>query len=200
MTECDVSGVVDVHIDAFKGYMNVALGRGYLKAFIRWFARNPAASAFVGEFENQLIGYVVGAPFGYGRMLSRDLWPVGALALAARPYLLLQRRVRRTVIHRVRRMFDSMAEQRVELGMPTMSLVGIALGSSYRRRGCGEALLAAFEARARQQGMMSYCLSVYHDNIGARQFYEKHGMVCDDVTADVLRYSKTLLPQTEQLP
>lgn len=197
MTEVHIPATVEVHLEAFEDYMNVKLGRRYVRAFLLWFVGNPSSVALVSQVHGETVGYVVGAPVGYNRRLNRDLWLVGGLGLATRPYLLLEPRVRNNLCRRLRAMFSRSgpAQESIfpSLPKPTMSLVGIGLRKNCRGHGTGAALLRAFEEEARKRGMASYCLSVYRSNKQARRFYEKHGMACHEAgQEDYLYYSKVL--------
>jgi ribosomal protein S18 acetylase RimI-like enzyme len=56
-----------------------------------------------------------------------------------------------------------------------MSLVGIAVASSARRKKVGLGLMQAFEAKARELQMRSLRLTVDLNNDGAQRLYESLG-------------------------
>jgi len=197
MNENHVSAVTRVHKDAFSGYMNVRLGAYYLRSFLLWFVERPFGVALIAEMNHEILGYVIGAPVGYNKILIRDLWLIAGCSIAIRPYLLMERRLRRNLSQRLRAIFgrrgsvpDDVAPQLPE---PTMALVGIATSNDCRGQGVGTALINAFEEEALQRGMAAYRLSVYRSNMRARRFYESKGMICYDAGhKDYVNYAKLL--------
>ena len=178
MSEQIVAEVAKLHFNAFSGYMNTQLGNSYVTEFLRWFQKAERAIALVAiDVNGKLIGYVVGAPLGYYRSISRDLIWVTALSIIIRPWLLLSRRLRRACIERLRSLLGySLVEQtETNLPRPTMSLVAIGISPAGRGKGVGLLLMRAFEERARALNMRSMKLSVYPDNLSARHLYERCG-------------------------
>lgn len=51
----------------------------------------------------------------------------------------------------------------------------LAVGSGYRQRGIGKALMAELENRLRQKGCIRYYLLVTNDNLDAMRFYQDLG-------------------------
>jgi ribosomal protein S18 acetylase RimI-like enzyme len=177
ITDQNVSEVVSVHMDAFHGYMNASMGRGYVRRFLMWFAKQPDAIAVVAVDGGRVVGYVVGAPVGYERPLSRDLFWVVAAAAAVRPWLLFRESFRKRLAQRAARFFfPRPARPDVpDLPEPLMSLVGIGVSASGRGGGIGRKLLMEFEELCRQRQMRAMRLSVYADNVVARGLYERGG-------------------------
>lgn len=176
-----------VHLEAFRGYMNAQLGRGYAKAFLRWFTRAPQGVALAALENGRVAGYVVGAPAGYDRAMTRALIWVVARAFALRPWLLLQRRF----LERIARRARSVPQPPVETGA-VMSLVGIGVAEAGQGSGVGRVLMEEFERRARQHGMTSMRLSVYADNERARRLYERAGWIVERTEANALYYRRAL--------
>ncbi|HKI85669.1 MAG TPA: GNAT family N-acetyltransferase [Thermoanaerobaculia bacterium] len=193
-----LAGVASIHLEAFNGYMNARLGSGYARAFLRWFMNDPQALALVARQGNGVLaGYVVGALEPYGKRLTRSILPAAAIALAARPWLLLDRRMVRTILGRLHLLPAGRTEQREKpvLESPVASLVGIGVAPSARRVGAGSALVAAFEDEARELGARSLRLSVYEDNLAALALYERCGWRVADLPRPpgaALYYYKTL--------
>lgn len=184
LTAALVPAAATLHRRAFRGSMNASLGGPYARAFLGWFAAAAARSeavALAAVAEAGPLGYAVGAPMGYGESLSRALLLPAALGLAPRPWLLVRRRFLTTALGRVlallrpRRAAEGGAGATAEPAGITVSLVGIGVAPEARGRGVGDALMTAFEARARELGATSLRLSVYPDNHAARRLYERHG-------------------------
>lgn len=170
--------VAELHLDAFTGYLNTLLGRGYVKVFVTWFIKNKGTIAIAAIDDNQkVVGYALGAPVGYSARLNRDLcWDV-ASRIFARPWLIFNLRFRSVLVERMKSFVG--LQQNVshvsELPEPAMSLVAIGVASAQRRSKIGQRLMQAVEARARDLQMRSLVLSVYESAAIARRFYEQRG-------------------------
>jgi ribosomal protein S18 acetylase RimI-like enzyme len=176
MTAEMVPPVCELHCAAFRGLMSARLGRKYLHAFMSWFVHSETAIAFIAtDAKGTLLGYVIGAPTGYGAAMNRDLLGVAARSMLARPWLFLDSQVRATIKARLRVMLERPATVSNDLPAPSMSLVGIAVSPKQAGRGVGSLLVEAFERRARVLNMASLHLSVYPDNTTARRLYERCG-------------------------
>lgn len=190
--------VAGLHLDAFAGYLNSLLGRGYAKAFIKWFIKSERAVAIAAIDGNQkVVGYALGAPVGYDKDLNRELFWGVAARIIMRPWLLLNPRLWIVIRARVRSLvgLPQIARQVFELPEPLMSLVAIGVASSQRRSKIGQRLMRAFEAEARELQMHSLALSVYENGTAARRFYEKCGwQPCDGQASKggLIRYFKIL--------
>lgn len=170
--------IAELHLDAFAGYLNTLLGRGYVKVFVTWFIRNKGTIAIAAVDHNQkVIGYALGAPMGYSTQLNRDLSLSIAARILARPWLILNSRFRTVLFERMRNFIGlrQNASQVVELPGPAMSLVAIGVASSQRRRKIGQRLMQAVETKARDLQMRSLVLSVYENATATRHFYEQCG-------------------------
>ena len=190
--------VAGLHLDAFAGYLNTQLGRGYAKAFIKWFIRRERTVAIAAINGNKkIVGYALGAPVGYDRGLNRELFWGVAARIIIRPWLLFNPRLWTIITARVRSLMGlrQIARQVFELPEPSMSLVAIGVVSSQRRSRIGQRLMRAFEAEAREFQMRSLALSVYENGTAARRFYEKCGWQPYSGQASkggVIRYFKIL--------
>jgi len=176
----DVRATVDVHVEAFSGYMNVAMGKAYVRAFLSWFCKAGDGVAFTAWIDGRIVGYVVGAPVGYGSAMTRDLMCVVARSFACRPWLLLRSDIRAVLYSRI----NGLRKRRrggndVEIVQGTtermISLVGIGVADKARGKGAGGALMEAFESASRKKGMKAMRLSVYRDNLAACHVYERAG-------------------------
>jgi GNAT superfamily N-acetyltransferase len=173
-----VCKVARLHLNAFAGYLNCSLGRNYIRAFIRWFiVRKDAIVIAAVDHDQEVVGYAIGAPLGYDRILNRELFWVVVAAAVLRPWLFLRpsfcQALRGRLLTLLRRQDASIPN--CELPEPRMSLVAIGVGRSWRRRGIGLLLMQAFTAKARELKMRSLALSVLKEQRFARQFYEKLG-------------------------
>lgn len=185
---------VELHLDAFRGYLNTLLGRGYIKAFITWFIRNKGTIAIVALDDHQkVVGYALCAYAGYGAELNRDLFLGTAVRILTRPWLICNARFRGRLLERIKSLVRPRqnSSQALELPEPSMSLVAIGVASANRRSRIGQCLIEAVESRARSLHMRSLVLSVYEDATAARHFYERCGWrACSTATrqGDLMRY------------
>ncbi|MEK6802004.1 MAG: GNAT family N-acetyltransferase [Nitrospirota bacterium] len=191
-----LKNVAGIHLEAFAGYLNAQFGRGYAKAFVRWFSKRKGAIAIAAVDSNRnVIGYALGAPVGYGQTLNRELFWSVAGRIILRPWLFLNPQLWKVLIARVKILLGltQTASDVLELPEPSMSLVAIGVVPTQRRGKIGQRLMEAFEARARESQMRSAVLSVYENRTAARRFYEKCGWQPDGTQAGggtVMRYFK----------
>ncbi len=179
MTKEMVDIVSHVHIQAFKGSMNTRLGSSYLRKFFEWFVQFEAGIVLVAMLKThdheEIVGYIVGAPIDYGKAMNRDLFWVACWNTLIRPWLFLSDQFRETIKSRLVALFKQSSDQsfKVDLPLPVMSVVGVAVLPNCQGQSIGQELLSAFEAQARHLHIRSLRLSVYPDNLGARRVYEK---------------------------
>ena len=191
--------LVDVHMDAFEGYMNASIGRAYVRAFLSWFSRRSDGIALGALVDGCAVGYVVGAPIGYERSMNRDLLWAAARGLALRPWLVLQTRFTTRIAQRARQLLGSSAVRRPSvrsLPQPVMSLVGIGVSAEGRGSGTGRELMQEFERRCRAGQMRAMRLSVYASNEAARTLYDRAGwtLFVPEEGGDAVYYYRILDP------
>jgi ribosomal protein S18 acetylase RimI-like enzyme len=175
MTSDMITEVGKIHCEAFADYMNTRLGTAYVAAFLRWFLKQEQAIALVAlDSKRKVLGYALGAPLEYGRQMNRDLLRVAAVSVSMRPWLLLNRGFWKIVVARLKSFFmlASARKSRFNFPEPAMSLIAIGVARSARGKKIGLCLLRAFEDKARTLGIRSLQLTVYSNNIIARQLYE----------------------------
>lgn len=178
MTEAMIPQVVEMHMRAFKGYMGERLGPIYIGALMRWFQNNQRAISLVAIGDaDQPVGYTVGAVSDYAVAMNRELMSIAAWAMIRRPWLLLDRRIVRTVFKRLQLLLRNREDEgeQLKLPEPTMALVGIGVSPSAHGRGIGRLLMEAFESRSRNLSARAMLLSVYPNNATARKLYSSCG-------------------------
>jgi len=188
-----VPDVTSIHLDAFPDYMSSLLGPRYVNALMEWFRFGDRRVALVAiDAHRTPVGYVIGAPSGYSRSLTRDLLWVAGRSLLLRPWAALRGEFRDTALDRLRFMLLGSSSHSVSpaLPPPTMALVGIAVSREARGRDVGRLLLQSFEAAALKLGMKSLLLSVYSDNVPARRLYERYRWKLHSSHGRSLLYSK----------
>ncbi len=176
-----ISQVAYVHQHAFQGYVNSQLGQGYIKSFINWFAKNDQSIALCAIDQEEICGYLVGAPIGYTNELNKAIFWNAFLGTVTHFWVFFKPKYFRVLMARLG-LYGSPSSQIPDLPRPTMSLVGIGVLPSARGKGVGKNLIQTFENCALQQNMGSLRLSVYPDNTAARKLYESMGWEpCKDV-------------------
>jgi ribosomal protein S18 acetylase RimI-like enzyme len=172
-----ISDVARIHFRAFDGYMNTRIGRRYVYSLIEWFTQASDAIALAALAEGAVAGYVVGAPHGYQRRMSRELLFVAACGVLSHPWVFLDSRFRRQIRFRLKSLIGAEIKDQAApaLPQPTMRLVGIGVSPHMRGRQIGYRLMEAFESEARSRGMKSLGLTVYKENSVARKLYERRG-------------------------
>jgi ribosomal protein S18 acetylase RimI-like enzyme len=200
-----ISEVGKIHCEAFAGYMNARLGSSYIAAFLRWFLKEERAVALVAlDSKRKVLGYVLGAPVDYGPQMNRDLVAVAAASVSMRPWLLLSRSFWKTIIGRLRSfVFASRYKSRFECPDPAMSLIAIGVARSARGQKVGLCLLRAFEDKARNLGIRSLQLTVYPNNLVARELYETNNwapLQCEPGENGAIHYIRILVEDENDRP
>ena len=190
-----------LHVEAFSGYLNARLGRGYASALVGWFVREKGAIAIAAiDQDHRVIGYAMGAPSDLARRMRQDMFLVTARSIILRPWLFFDKRLWKVG---KARLSNFVAPHDVppssDLPEPTMSLFGIGVALSHRKTGIGLRLLQAFEEKARTLEMRSMLLWVYEDKKATRSLYEKCGwQSCSDTLGKtgVVKYIRLIDPKT----
>jgi GNAT superfamily N-acetyltransferase len=173
-----VREAASLHLDAFAGYLNCSLGRKYIRAFIRWFTggNNTIAIAALDR-DQKVVGYAIGAPVSYDRVLNRELFWVVFAAVVLHPRIFFRRSFWQVVKVRLLTLLRHEAQpiSCCKLPEPRMSLVAIGVARSWRSKGVGLMLMQDFVSKAKELKMRSLTLSVHEDEMTARAFYEKCG-------------------------
>lgn len=188
----DLPIVVDVHLKAFKGYMNAALGKQYVYAFLQWFLEDARALAFCAHHAGRPVGYLVGAQLGYDADLNKKLLGSGVIAILTHPAIFFHPQFVRNIKSRLNLLLGKKKPQAsIQFKEPEgvgISLVGIAADPQSGIKGVGSALMKAFMAEAKKRGYRYTRLSVYEENKIARGLYEKSGWKCLNKANGVLYY------------
>ena len=80
------------------------MGDTYVRAFIDWFrqAEHGGIALVAIDSHGDVVGYVIGAPLGYPRALSRHLGWVAVGAVIARPWIFFRQQFRHGILDRVK--------------------------------------------------------------------------------------------------
>ncbi|MEI8279401.1 MAG: GNAT family N-acetyltransferase [Bacteroidota bacterium] len=191
----DIQHLSQIHLSAFKGYMNAGMGKQYVQRFLLWFMAYPNAIALKAEYKGQICGYVVGAPIGYDKYINRDLFKTALVGILTHPYILFHQNFTRAAKAKLLMLLGKRPVKKVIQAPPGhgISLVGICVAPDFGSKGIGKAIMSEFEVSARRLGMHYMRLSVYRSNAIARSLYEKAGWyIMEDDNENVLYYYKML--------
>jgi ribosomal protein S18 acetylase RimI-like enzyme len=191
----DIEASTQVHLRAFKGYMNASLGENYSRSFLNWFITNDIATSWVVAEGNEVLGYIVGASIGYDSVLNKALLKTGILSILSHPTILFHTHFVETIKSRLRLLLSPqkvITEVSNEPAGMGISLVGIAVDPRNTKKGVGTILMQTFEQHAKQAGYNYMRLSVYEVNNQARKLYSKSGWKLLKTEGPVLYYYKEI--------
>ena len=192
----DIAVLLPVHKRAFAGTVGASIGNCYLHDFLTWFATHPSAISRVFEQDNRLLGYVFGAPAGYGNELNPAILHSIIWGITTHPWVLLRWQLLRQVPSRVQSILKRSAPPPAQNKLSASSqhvyrLVGIGVDPNNRGKGIGQQLMTGYEEAVWQQGGDEIQLSVYADNTAARRLYENCGWQRLQTQGEVIIYAKS---------
>lgn len=189
-----LASLAQVHAETFAGTMGASLGASYRRRFLSYFLRKPNTVVEIAMQENRVVGYVVGAPVGYDRSMTRYAGIYAAIGLILHPTLIRKMNFRRELLRRCRSILNTPSPVKSDACYAAFSLVAIGVAASAQGNGVGQQLMAAFEKRAHSQGHSLLRLSVYKTNQSARALYERMGWQAQThpTNPELLYYTKTL--------
>lgn len=191
-----LDAVVDLHMWAFKDHLNVLLGKRYIKAFLHWFIQKEGAVNITGIGDDGMVaGYIVGAPWGYQKMMNKDLLAVAATEMIKRPWIFFHKKIWQSVWLRMKTMLGMnkfIETTREKYSGNMISLVGIGVSSQAMGTGIASLMMEEFISQARKKNYDYARLSVYASNSRARKFYEKMGWMPEETGNPVMGYYKKL--------
>lgn len=187
----DSEAITALHMASFAGYLNTRLGKRYVKKVIEWFISQPGCYALLAEAPagGDIVGYVIGGPDGYGRMLSQAVFPHAVLGAIMSPSLVFNQTVWRKALARL---LGLLAPVKPKSHSSSFRLIIMAVSDKYRREGVGARLIAELERRVVEQGYKEISLSVKSDNGPAISVYKKNGYKLVDDQSGYQYYSKEL--------
>jgi ribosomal protein S18 acetylase RimI-like enzyme len=188
MTHQDLEIVINLHRKSFDGYMNVFLGKQFLKKYMSWFVSNSSASAYVAEESNIVVGYFIGAPVGYPIELNKYLLKVGIWSIISHPKIFLHPNFIQTIRSRLKIFLKKNKNISLKDSESFFSLVGIACDPNIRNIGVGKKLMDEFKCFVFKNGYSMARLSVYEENYIARSFYEKNGWKFLSKNKNIINY------------
>lgn len=174
-TPADLDSVVQVHQQAFQGFLMTMLGARFLRGYYQCVLGYTHPIFLVAERDGQVLGFAAGFvnPPRFYALLRQRKWQLG---FAAASHLMWRPRLWRRALSSLRR-----AENISSSGdAPTLAeLASIAVAPTAQGLGIGKQLIQAFLDQARQQGVSEVVLTTdAHNNDAVNAFYQKQGFVC----------------------
>lgn len=192
--EADIDRLSSIHKAAFKGYMNSSMGKGYIKAFLKWFLTYQGTVTLMAQMDDTACGYIVGAPMGYDSVMNQALFNTALIGILTHPLVLFHKNFLAAVVIKLKMIVGLKHVNKAKDTLPGkgISLVGIAVDPACEGKGVGKQLMQQFEQQAIQKGMDYMCLSVYSSNQRAKSVYEKQGWALLQDNDGVMYYYKLL--------
>jgi len=194
--ESHLDEVVELHMWAFKDHLNVLLGKRYIKAFLHWFIKKDGAVNVVGiDADGKVLGYIVGAPWGYQKPMNKELLGIASVEMLKRPWIFFHKKILRSVWLRSKTMLGLnkfIATTQKKYAGNMISLVGIGVSKQATGSGIAPLMMDVFIAQAKEKKYDYARLSVYATNTRARKFYEKMGWAPEETGTAVMGYYKKL--------
>ena len=167
----DVNTIVEIHLDAFKGFFLTSLGSDFLKFYYTCFVKSSETVTMVAEEEDMVYGFSASAKVCKGfnsRLIKQNLLSFGLLSLKllfTNPGALIR------LAKNLTKKCDS-----VEDNEDYAELYSIGVDSHQHGKGIGKKLLAKTEDVMKLEGVERVSLTTdYYNNESAVGFYHSMG-------------------------
>ena len=194
----DINDLGLLHQKTFKGSLGASIGIDYSKAFFKWFICNQSTIALVCCNSKQIIGYVIGAPEGYSKNLTKSTLSKIIFGIAKHPKSLLHPNFATLLKNRIANLFD------IKYNLPdsnkfpsscdeknsTFVLVGIGVDPQFRGNQIGFQILKEYERLVWELNYNRIRLTLYKSNIAAIRLYEKSNWSSISGVGNKLTYFK----------
>ena len=167
----DVDSIVEIHLDAFKGFFLTSLGSAFLKFYYTCFVKSSETVTMVAEEEDMVYGFSASTKVCKGfnsRLIKQNLFSFGLLSLKllfTNPGALIR------LAKNLTKKGDS-----VEDNEDYAELYSIGVDRHQQGKGIGKKLLAKTEEVMKQEGVERVSLTTdYYNNESAVGFYHSMG-------------------------
>ena len=167
----DVDSIVEIHLDAFKGFFLTSLGSAFLKFYYTCFLKSSETVTMVAEEEDMVYGFSASTKVCKGfnsRLIKNNLFTFGMLSLkmlftSPKALIRLAKNLTKT-------------GEGVEDNEDYAELYSIGVSKSAQGKGVGKKLLAASEEILKKEGVRRVSLTTDFDhNEQAVGFYHSMG-------------------------
>lgn len=194
LNEENINGVVDVFLEEQRYHNSWNLGKLWIKKYLLWFAQNPKCIAIVALQDDLVIGYALGAPFGYEKELNRAIALYTLLAFILRPWLIFNKKLIRRIRHVVLSIFSPKLSafgaiyKMDNLPTPIMNYARAFISSQARGKGFGFQFYNYGIEIAQSLNFYRTIIGwVHKDNIPPNRLFEKLGfsIIAEDNTSNI---------------
>ena len=167
----DVDAIVDIHIDAFKGFFLTSLGPAFLKFYYSCFVNSDETVTMVAEEDGTIYGFAAATMKCKGfnsRLIKNNLLSFGVLSL----------KMLFTTPGAMLRLVKNLTKkgEGVEDNEDYAELYSIGVNKAAQGKGVGKKLLAASELEMKVSGVKRVSLTTDYDhNEQALGFYHSMG-------------------------
>jgi len=189
-----------LHLKTFTNSMGASIGLNYTKAFFKWFIFNQNSINLVCCASGKIVGYVIGAPEGYSKTLTKSIrWNL-MFGIFTHPKVVLHPNFFNSLKNRILNLFDFRPNQSTsdkssflnDIENSTFVLVGIGIDPEFREQQIGIRILKEYEKLVCQSNYSKIRLTVYKSNQAAIKLYEKAGWSLLRETGKNMTYLKTI--------
>ena len=170
-----------LHKKTFSDSLGASIGLNYSKAFFRWFIFDKTTITLVCCNSKQIIGYVIGAPEGYSKYLTKSTLLKIIFGIITHPKSLFHTNFSSLLKSRITTLFDikhnilnpDKFTNSHNTKNTTFVLVGIGVDPKFRGNQIGFQILKEYEKLVWQLNYTKIRLTVYKSNKAAISLYKK---------------------------
>ena len=187
-----------LHQKTLSDSLGASIGFQYSKAFFKWFVINKTTITLVCCNSKQIIGYVIGAPEGYSKNLTKSILPEIIFGLISHPkslfhpnfFSLLQSRIKNLFEIKSNILNSNKTPNSSDKKNTTFVLVGIGVDPKFRGNQIGFQILQEYEKLVWKLNYTRIRLTVYKSNEAAISLYKKSNWSLFNQAGDKLTYLK----------
>lgn len=190
----DIDNIVAFHKKEFKDYYLTQLGDFTLMKYYSEFLASTSNKCFLCLDQNQNIAglalFVLDFDEFISKFYKKNIWVIGSSI--CKSLLKFNPVVWGGTFDRL---VDWLSTDSSGISFPRLTLLSLAVSSSYRRHGIASQLLTIGEKYYVDNGFSSYYLSVKSDNLGGILFYQKHDFYTIGLYKDLVYMEKKICPK-----
>lgn len=161
----DINSFIDMHYNAFKGYLTGRLGKEYVSYFLTSLITSKEGVFYTHSEDDKILGFICGTTDitkFWNKEYRRKLWKLAIIIILKNPL---------TAFNMLRHIWVQHQVDKCEMNARILSLV---ISEECRGRGMGRRLVETFSSFMARQGVKNYL--VYTDaDCPASKFYHKMG-------------------------
>lgn len=168
----DISGIVNIHQEAFKEFFLTSLGEGFLRLYYTSFVNSEDGVVYCAKNNDIVVGFSAASYKSHGfnsKLVKRNLLKYGLMAMKL---MIVQPK---SVLRLLRNMNKESKEDAIVDDGLYAELYSIAVSPSCQGEGVGRLLLTVTEADVRQHNSELSLTTDYYDNDKTIAFYRALG-------------------------